>query len=262
MGKTLIYNKLLILIGFFQLNPVSAQVVDNYRTGHISIDKFGAITRMDTSVPKIYLVFTAHEYGEGGKYILKTLKKKGAKASFFLTGDFLRNRSFRKIIRKIISQGHYIGPHSDRHLLYCDWENRDSLFVTHPQFQLDLKNNLEAISSFGITRKSIPYFMPPYEWYNQIIVNWTREMDMKLINYTPGTLSHADYTTPDMPNYRGSKQLYQSILDFEKKSDNGLNGFLLLIHMGTHPNRTDKLYLYLDQLITELGFQGYQFVKL
>jgi len=32
-------------------------------------------------------------------------------------------------ILKVINSGHYVGPHSEQHLLYCDWEQRDSLKV-------------------------------------------------------------------------------------------------------------------------------------
>ena len=40
---------------------------------------------------------------------------------------------------------HYLGPHSDEHLLYNDWNNRDSLLVTHEQFIADMQNNLNTI---------------------------------------------------------------------------------------------------------------------
>ena len=29
-------------------------------------------------------------------------------------------------------------------------------------------------------------FLPPYEWYNQTISNWAKELGLTLINYTPG----------------------------------------------------------------------------
>jgi endoglucanase len=40
----------------------------------------------------------------------------------------------------MIAEGHYVGPHSDGHLLYIPWENRDTLLVTKEQFNDDLKN--------------------------------------------------------------------------------------------------------------------------
>jgi len=35
-----------------------------------------------------------------------------------------------------------LGPHSDQHLLYCDWDKRDSLLVTREDFRIDLQLNM------------------------------------------------------------------------------------------------------------------------
>lgn len=45
------------------------------------------------------------------------------------------------------------------------------------------------------------------------------------------------------------------------RSTNGLNGFILLIHIGTDPRRTDKFYNYLPTLINELKNRGYEFER-
>jgi Predicted xylanase/chitin deacetylase len=157
---------------------------------------------------------------------------------------------------------HYLGAHSDQHLLYCDWNNRDSLLVIKEEFILDLENNYKIMEQFGISKKNALYFLPPYEWYNDTISIWTKLLGLQLINYTRGTLSHADYTTPDMPNYRSSEVIYQNIMDFERESKEGLNGFILLSHIGVAPERKDKFYYYLDALITELKIRGYQFKRI
>ena len=85
-------------------------------------------------------------------------------------------------------------------------------------------------------------------------------MDLELVNYSPGTLSHADYTTPDMANYRGSQEIIGSVLDLEAKE--GLQGFMLLTHVGTDPKRKDKLYPRMDGLISTLKARGYSFVPI
>ena len=211
---------------------------------------------------KLALVFTGDEFADGGEHILSVLKNQQIPGSFFLTGNFYRNQGFEKIIRSLLSDGHYLGAHSDRHLLYCDWNNRDSLLVTKEEFINDLENNYKVTKKFGISKKEALYFLPPYEWYNDTISNWIKSMDLQLINFTPGTLSNADYTTPDMPNYRGSEVIYQSIIDFESENENGLNGFILLSHIGTAPEREDKFYNYLDALITVMKTKGYKFIRI
>jgi peptidoglycan/xylan/chitin deacetylase (PgdA/CDA1 family) len=147
-------------------------------------------------------------------------------------------------------------------LLYCDWAKRDSLLVTKQQFTTDLQKNYNEFKRFGINKPSAYFFLPPYEWYNDSIAVWTKEMGLQLLNYTPGTLSHADYTTPDEKNYRNSDLIYQSIVDYEQKHPSGLNGFILLMHIGTYAKRTDKFYYRLPTLIQWLKDQHYQLVRI
>jgi len=153
-----------------------------------------------------------------------------------------------------------LGAHSDQHLLYCDWTKRDSLLVTKEEFKKDLLENYKKMAAFGISKNQASYFLPPYEWYNDTIAAWTNELSIQLINYTPGSLSHTDYTTPDAKNYRSSAAIYQSIIDYEKKSSCGLKGAILLMHIGTDPKRSDKLYHLLPQLLQWLTEKKYSLV--
>lgn len=228
-------------------------------TGDLSYSH-GAIIRGSVDESKIYLVFTGHDFNDGRWIIRRTLKRHDVPANFFFTGDFYRNPENKRLVKKLIRDGHYLGAHSDKHLLYASWENRDSLLVSKRVFTQDLLDNYTEMKRFGITRA--PYYLPPYEWYNATIAGWTSELGLTLVNYTPGTLSHADYTTPEMKSYRDSQTLYDNMLTYADTSRYGLNGFILLIHLGTHPDRTDKLYNRLDALIPELKQRGYTFSKM
>jgi peptidoglycan/xylan/chitin deacetylase (PgdA/CDA1 family) len=162
----------------------------------------------------------------------------------------------------MITEKHFVAPHSDKHLLYASWEKRDSLLVSKEQFQSDLKANYKEL----IKRKAVipeqKYFLAPYEWYNSAITSWTADMGVKLINFTPGTGTNADYTTPDMQNYISSEKLSDRIKNFESSEKDGLNGAFVLIHLGTHPDRKDKLYDRLDEIIKYFSSKGYSFNKL
>ena len=211
---------------------------------------------------ELSLVFTGDEFADGGSYITKLLERQGVKGSFFLTGKFYRNPEFASIVDELVAGGHYLGAHSDQHLLYCDWVNRDSLLVTREEFMVDLKNNYKAMEAFGIESGDAPFFLPPYEWYNDSIAAWTASMGLQLINFTHGTLSHADYTVPESTGYRSSQEIYGSILEYENAHPSGLKGFILLSHIGTAPQRTDKFYLHLEKLILSLKSKGYRFQRI
>ncbi len=219
-------------------------------------------TRGDSTQKNIALIFSAHDFGEGLPVIANTLKKSYAKGSFFFTGDFYRTPANSAMIASLVADGHYLGAHSDKHLLYADWNKRDSLLVSKELFKKDLLMNYIEMGKFGIDFKEAGYFLPPYEWYNDSIANWTKETGLQLINFTPGTLSNADYTWPELKNYRNSKTIYESIINFANKQTNGLNGFILLIHPGTDPRRKDKFYNYLPKLIIYLQTKGYGFRRI
>lgn len=224
-------------------------------------DRLGALVRTDPQQKKIHLVFSAHDTGEGFQTVLDVLDRYGIKASFFLTGHFLRQDHFRDVVTEMVERNHYVGPHSDDHLLYVPWENRDSLLVSRAMFQSDLMKNLAELEKYGIDREEVTWYLAPYEWYNAKIVEWTKDQGMNLLNFTPGIGTQADYTTPGMANYRSSDQLMEGILKFESADANGLNGVIMLIHPGTDPQREDKFYHRLDQLLQKLITKGYTFSR-
>jgi len=251
------YLLILPLAFLVQATPAFSQSVGSgFETIH------GAIVRGDTSVKELALVFTGDEFADGGSHIAGVLSGQDVTASFFLTGRFYRNPEFENVIRTLLRSGHYLGAHSGQHLLYCSWEDRDSLLVNRQEFREDLLDNYRAMEAFGIEKDDAPIFLPPYEWYNDSIAAWTRELDLQLVNFTFGTLSHTDYTLPGTSVYRSSREIYGSILDYETSAVHGLNGFILLVHIGTAPERTDKFYLHLEELILELKKRAYTFKRI
>lgn len=217
-------------------------------------DNQGALIRSDQSLQRIYLIFSGHDFYEGFEYVLTVLDKKKIKGSFFLTGDFVR--MYSDLTKRIALEGHFIGAHSDQHLLYNDWEKRDSLLYSEELIKKDISDNLKVLADLGIKPN---YFLPPYEWYNKKVVEIAEELGQETINFSPGTRSNADYTTPDMSNYQSSDEILKSIYSYE--SENGMSGFHLLIHPGTSTKRTDKLYLKLESLLDQLIEKGYSFKK-
>ncbi|MDX9903511.1 MAG: polysaccharide deacetylase family protein, partial [Bacteroidales bacterium] len=224
-------------------------------------DDHGALIRKGSDAKAIYLLFSADEYGEGFEYILDVLDRKMIKGSFFLTGKFLRNKQFAPVTKRLVSGGYYLGPHSDGHLLYIPWEDRDTLLVTKDQFNQDIRKNIIELGREGVREKP-RWFLAPYEWYNSAISRWSEELGLTLVNFTPGTGTNADYTTPEMANYRSSEFLLERLAGFEENSPQGLSGALLLIHPGTDPARGDKFYHKLEELIEFYREKGYTFKKL
>ena len=218
----------------------------------------GGIIRTDPSVKHIDFVFTAADKADGAERIISTLGKYNIKGGFFFTGEFFE--MYPDVVRRLVAEGHYVGSHSYGHLLYAPWGNRDSLLVTKQEFEEDIFKSYKLLREFGIT--NAPYFIPPYEHYNATISSWARQLGLQVINYTPGTLTNGDYTTPEMKRYFSSKEILGRIWEYERTDLNGLNGHIILIHFGTDPARTDKFYDKLPGLIRELRRKGYSFTPL
>ncbi len=223
----------------------------------------GGIIRTNINNKEIHLVFSGHQFADGLEKVREVLKKHHINGAFFFTGDFYRNPKFKNIIEKLIEDGNYLGAHSDKHLLYASWTDRDSTLVTKEQFINDLKTNYAEMEKFGINKSSAKYFLPPFEWYNDSISKWCKEIELTLVDFTPGTSSNQDWTYPALGRkYISSDSIFKKILSYEKKDPNGLNGFILLTHPGTDPRRSDKFYNKLDVLITVLKNKGYKFTSI
>ena len=221
----------------------------------------GGIVRADRSRKQLALVFTGGDYGEGTAPILDTLRDERVPASLFVTGGFLRRPAQAKLLRRAVREGHYVGPHSDQHLLYAPWEDREQSIVSEQQFKQDLNRNLADLRSLGaLPAGQAVFFIPPYEWFNQDQVRWSRDLGVTLFNFSPGSGSNRDYLPESDTRFVSSREILRGILDYEKKSPDGLNGFILLLHLGA--DRHDKMYLLLPELIRELRARGYEFVRI
>ena len=223
----------------------------------------GAIVRGDSTRKELALVFTADETGEGLTRIRKTLKTEGVKAGFFFTGRFYRNPAFKKELQLLKKEGHYLGPHSDRHLLYCDWNKRDSLLVTKDSFEKDLLRNVAAMKEEGLRHSPPLLFIPPFEWWNDTIASWSKGLSFTLFNFTPGIRTNADYTWPQLgAAYKSSSWILQWISESMAVNPQQWNGAIVLLHAGTDPRRRDKFYWQLKEVLRIFKTNGFHLKRI
>src|SRR5262249_43301370 len=129
-------------------------------------------------------------------------------------------------------------------------------------FLADLAANDRALAAFGLEPARFSYFLPPYEHYTAEIAQWTAAAGRALINLTTGTLSHTDYMLDDDPRFVPAPRIVASIFRAERPAPGGLNGFVLLMHLGAGPRRTrDHLHNRLGTLLDGIGDRGYGFVR-
>jgi peptidoglycan/xylan/chitin deacetylase (PgdA/CDA1 family) len=226
------------------------------------VRRHGGFVRGPADRPRLALVFTAHEYAEGGDHILDVLSRRGLRAAFFVTGDFARAPEFAPLMRRMVRDGHLLAPHSDKHLLYATWEPPHASLVTRDELRRDLQDNVTALAPFTSEPDGRKYWIPSYEWFNAETVTWARELGYETVTFTPGTRANADYTGEADKNFVSSDRIVASIRERAAHPDRGMNGFVLLMHLGAGPRRADKLHVRLDEILDLLRDGGYQVVPL
>lgn len=229
----------------------------------IPIKQMGAIIKsVNPTEPSVSLIFTGDEYGEGLSTIQQILAKEKVKAGFFFTGRFYTNKSFSKAIKGLIKDQHYLGAHSNNHLLYNDWTNRNKLLVSYDSFSTDLDKNFAAMENLGINTRQRKLFIPPFEWWNDSVASWCNWKGLELFSFTPGTYTNADYTWPELgSNYKSNTTLITQLKTLVSIPGK-LNGNILLIHVGTDPRRKEKLYNELPVIIQLLRKNGYSIKRI
>jgi endoglucanase len=223
-------------------------------------DAEGGVIRGDLETKRLALIFTGDQFGGSAAPILDALAERRIKASFFLTGGFVKQESLRPALRRMVGDGHYVGLHSDSHPLYAPWDDRQRSLVTATFFKEDLQKNIDGLRAAGALAPGAPIlFVPPYEWYNAEQVAWSDAMDVGLINFTPGSGSNRDYAREGDRVFVPSQQILDDVLAYEQKDPHGLNGFLLLLHLGS--GRRDPFHPQLGALCDELSRRGYEFAR-
>ncbi|WP_428306274.1 polysaccharide deacetylase family protein [Lacipirellula sp.] len=223
-------------------------------------DSEGGVIRGDVKAKRLSLIFTGDEFGESAEPILETLRERGVSGGFFLTGNFVRDKRLRPLVARMVEEGHYMGPHSDSHPLYAPWGDRQRSLVTADFFKDDLQKNIDGLREAGALAAGTPVlFVPPYEWYNAEHAAWSGEMGVGLINFTPGSGSNRDYAREGDRVFVPSQKILDDILAYEQKNPHGLNGFVLLLHLGS--GRRDPFHPQLGTLCDKLSRRGYEFVR-
>lgn len=222
-------------------------------------DRYGAVVAMDCrecSERPVYLIFTADSMFEGGNFALDVLHDKGTPASFFFTGNFLRDSLHNKrVIKKAIANGHYVGAHGNRHILLADWDEKRTTLARADSALRDMQDCMAELSKYGIDTTCTRFVVPSFEWYNAEHTNAFSHNDYITVTMSPGLLTYLDFTVPDMTAYCTSDSIWENFI--ENLQNDNLIGKIILIHLGTQPERTDKFYLRLPAMIDSLHSRGY-----
>ncbi len=186
------------------------------------------IYSVETERKCVAITFDSAWGDEDTQQILDVLEKNNARATFFVTGDYLDRCSASA--KAFFDAGHEIANHSDMH--------------PHPnkmskQELIDDTQKCEQ-KIIALTGKSVMLYRSPYGEYNNSVVETINSMGYSFIQWDADSLDYKGL---------GAEEIKTRICSRVK------NGSIILFHTGTK-NTADALAI----LLPKLAEQGYSFV--
>jgi len=215
--------------------------------------------------PKVALTFDGGGAAGESDRILDVLEQRGATATFFLTGDYIRLNP--DLVRRIAAAGHEVGNHTWSHPHLTTW-NRSRRHDTLPGLDRSfIREELDQTSLLfeAVTgRLMTALWRAPYGEVNDDLLGWAAAAGWSHVGWTRDdsggrhTLDSLDWVAErSSRNYLTSEQITGRILSFGVGGA-GLNGGIVLMHLST--SREDPGVTRLGGLIDALREHGYSLV--
>ncbi len=221
------------------------------------------INRGDPYTKRVAITFDGGSQGNAAVQILDLLSKRGLLATFFLTGEFMKR--FPDLTLRIANEGHEVGNHTYKHPHLTTWE-KNGRHETLPginskRIYRELVKNSKLFKK--ITGKDmVPMWRAPYGEHNSQIRKWALDAGFRHVSWTydPETrlsLDTLDWVADrDSGLYLSSDQIVEKILSFDRKTEQGLGGGIILLHLGSE-RIEDPFFPNLAGLLDELEGRGY-----
>lgn len=198
-------------------------------------------TKIPTTKKVVALTFDAGANADAQASIMRTLGTKGVKATFFLTGKWVR--AHPRYAKNILVKGHVIANHSDTH--------PDFTTLTVEQQRLQIRKAAFYIAQIS-GKAPGPWFRFPYGARTATNIRVVNNDGYVAVRWTVDTLGWKG-TSEGITAYKVKQRVLAALTP----------GEIVLMHVGSHP--TDGSTLDADALpgmIDALRARGYTFVTL
>ena len=246
----------------------------------------GFLVRGLRNKKRVALCLWGDLFSEGAEAILTELESRQVSASFFLTDQFPADQDPAPLLGRLFGKRYYLGNVWDslHPASYAEippafrarygLPSAPSMPATVP---VELRAGVEQLTqneskpgvqpfSERVRQKHIDegfedFVLLPSRSNDSWWLKGTDNASLTIIAPTPGTLSGLDNTQEGQTNFVSSQAIFDSILERELEDPNGLNGFILMFHLGSGPGRTDKFHPRFGELLDALAARGYSFVR-
>ncbi|MFL0195416.1 polysaccharide deacetylase family protein [Clostridium sp. WILCCON 0269] len=166
--------------------------------------------------------------------LLDVLKKNDIKCTFFVLAE--NAQKYPDIIKRIESEGHYIGLHSLKHM--------NAIFSSPYQTRKNFSEALNIMDHLGI---KIKFFRPPWGIFNPLTYYYANANNLKIILWSIHAMDWSRWVTEDY---------------IKKKLINNIkSGDIILLHDGRgSKNSPTKTIRALQTVLPVLKRKGYRFI--
>lgn len=183
-----------------------------------------ALWRMDKNDHSVYLTFDDGPIPESTPFILETLRRYNAKATFFMVGENVLR--YHDLYNQIVAEGHQVGNHTFNHIgSFKHWTLTYAL-NTHQANDL-IKAHL---------------FRPPHGWMRHSVYWWFQRR-YKIVMW--------DLVTRDYSKWLTADDVVRNVKRYTR------NGSIITFHDSL--KSIDKLKTALPEALEWLQEQGYEF---
>ena len=195
----------------------------NYNGGVSATVFFGTAPRLvpiysvDTQEKKVAISFDTAWGADKTERIVEILNEYQVGATFFMVGFWVED--YPDMVKLINESGIEIGTHSNTH--------PDFVNLSTEQMKLELDTSINAIKN--ITGKDVELFRAPYGSYNNTMLNLTKSMGLKTIQWDVDTLDWKGYSGVDICERVMSKVKSGSIILCHNNADHIIDALPLML---------------------------------
>ncbi len=164
--------------------------------------------------------------------ILQTLDRHDIKATWFVTGWFVRTHP--DLTKKLASQGHHLANHTDKH--------PNCTAVSSARIEQELTTVEQLLAAQNLQMHEPRHFRPPFGTYNRRAVDTAAGLGYRTVIWSATSVDYEARSRPD--------RCRQTILKHVKP------GGIILVHATAVTNRM------MEGLVASLEKQGYKIVPL
>ena len=237
---------------------IKQQYVVMYQNPQVELFR-KSIERGNADRKKLALTFDAGSDDSNTREILKILKDQQLKCTLFLTGKFMEQNV--ELVKEMLASGHEIANHTYDHPHLTTYEQNFQHQLSSEVGRDFLQHQLLKTDSIFYTiseRHLTPYWRAPFGEYNSQILTWAAEAGYLHIHWTGSFDTHDWVTDESSQLYRSPEEIFEDILAIETEHPQGLNGVIVLMHLGSQRNE-NHVYEILPKLIESIRNKAYVF---